>query len=198
MVAVPDLVRGNEDAGQIMKLMQKKFWTTMDTPVGELFIAGRDGKITDVRFHRPRKGFPGPLWERSDEPFMEAKKQLEEYFSGERTKFEVKLAPEGTTFQRTVWCDLRRIPYARTITYGELAKRIGKPHAARAVGGANGKNPISIIVPCHRVIGADGRLTGYGGGIGVKKKLLELEGGQTLQGTTKKGVEAGGFLPSQE
>ena len=154
----------------------KKSWSTMKTPFGELFIAGRDGKLTDVLFHKPRKGFPGPMWERSDREFTEAKKQLKEYFSGKRKKFDLKLAPEGTTFQLAAWRQLRRIPYGKTISYGEQAKRIGNPKASRAVGGANGENPISIIVPCHRVIGADGRLTGFGGGIGLKRKLLELEG----------------------
>ena len=155
---------------------KKKFWTTMKTPVGELFIAGRDGKLTDVLFRRPGKGFPGPGWERADKPFAEVKKQLGEYFRGERTQFELKLAPEGTPFQLAAWRQLRRIPYGRTISYGEQARRIGNPKAARAVGAANGENPISIIVPCHRVIGANGRLTGFGGGLGKKKKLLDLEG----------------------
>jgi methylated-DNA-[protein]-cysteine S-methyltransferase len=155
---------------------KKKCWTTMKTPVGELFIAGRDGKLTDVLFRRPRKGFPGPMWEKSDKPFAEVKKQLAEYFRGDRKKFDLKLAPEGTSFQIAVWRQLRRIPYGKTISYGEQASRIGNPKAARAVGAANGENPISIIVPCHRVIGADGRLTGFGGGLGKKKLLLDLEG----------------------
>jgi len=155
----------------------KRYWTTVESPVGELFIAGRDGKITHVLFRSPRRGFPGPLWVESEEPFLEIKKQLGEYFRGERTKFELKLAPEATSFQRATWRQLRRIPYGTTISYGELAKGMGNPRAARAVGAANGQNPISIIVPCHRVIGANGRLTGYGGGIGNKKKLLELERG---------------------
>jgi len=155
---------------------KKKYWTTMKTPFGELFIAGRDGRLTDVLFRRSRKGFPGPLWERSDKQFVEVKKQLKEYFSGKRKKFDLKLAPEGTPFQLAAWRQLRRIPYGKTISYGEQARRIGNSKASRAVGGANGENPISIIVPCHRVIGADGRLTGFGGGIGLKRKLLELEG----------------------
>jgi methylated-DNA-[protein]-cysteine S-methyltransferase len=153
-----------------------KYWTTMKTPVGELFIAGRGGKVTDVLFRRPRKGFPGPMWERSDKPFAEVKKQLAEYFRCERTKFDLDLEPEGTPFQLAAWRQLRRIPYGKTISYGEQASRMGNPKASRAVGGANGENPISIIVPCHRVIGADGRLTGFGGGLAKKKKLLDLEG----------------------
>ena len=155
---------------------KKKYWTTMKTPVGELFIAGRGGKITDVLFRRPRKGFPGPMWERADGEFRDVKKQLGEYFRGTRKRFDLKLAPEGTPFQLAAWRQLRRIPYGRTISYGEQARRMGNPKAARAVGAANGENPISIIVPCHRVIGADGRLTGFGGGLGKKKRLLDLEG----------------------
>ncbi len=153
-----------------------KYWTTMRTPVGELFIAGRGGVITDVLFSRPKRGFPGPGWERSDEPFGEVKRQLGEYFRGERREFDLELAPEGTPFQLAAWRELRRIPYGRTISYGEQARRMGRPKAARAVGAANGRNPISIIVPCHRVVGADGSLTGFGGGLDVKKKLLALEG----------------------
>ena len=164
------------------KERRKKTWTTMGTPFGELFIAGRDGKITDVRFNGPGKGFPGSMWEESAIAFVQVKKQLGEYFRGERKKFEVKLAPEGTVFQRAVWRELRRIPYGRTITYGELAERMGNPGATRAVGTANGQNPISIIIPCHRVIGANGRLRGYGGGIVVKRKLIELEGVRGFRG----------------
>ncbi len=155
---------------------KKKCWTTMKTHVGEIFIAGRDGKLTDVLFRRPWKGFPGPMWEKSDRPFAEVRKQLAEYFRGERRKFDLKLAPEGTPFQLAAWRQLRRIPYGKTISYGEQARRMGNPKAARAVGAANGENPISIIVPCHRVIGADGWLTGFGGGLGKKKRLLDLEG----------------------
>lgn len=102
--------------------------------------------------------------------------QFVEYFAGERREFELQLAPRGTEFQRRVWTELQRIPYGATISYGELARRLGDPKAVRAVGRANGANPIWIVIPCHRVIGADGSLTGYGGGIEVKRKLLELEG----------------------
>lgn len=102
--------------------------------------------------------------------------QLREYFAGKRKSFTVPLAPEGTEFQKSVWMQLRKIPFGETITYGEQARRLGKPSAARAVGAANGKNPISILVPCHRVIGATGSLTGFAGGLDVKQKLLALEG----------------------
>jgi methylated-DNA-[protein]-cysteine S-methyltransferase len=160
---------------------KKKYWTTMKTPVGELFIAGHGGKITEILFGRPKSGFPGPMWERSDRHLEEARKQIDEYFRGERTKFELELSPEGTPFQQAAWRQLRRIPYGETISYGEQARRMGRPKASRAVGAANGQNPISIVVPCHRVIGADGRLTGYGGGLGKKKKLLDLEGATGLR-----------------
>jgi methylated-DNA-[protein]-cysteine S-methyltransferase len=105
----------------------------------------------------------------------EAARQLGEYFDGRRTEFDLPLALDGTPFQRTVWAELLRIPYGETVTYGELAERIGRPTAARAVGLANGRNPISIVVPCHRVVGATGGLTGYGGGIDRKRQLLEWE-----------------------
>jgi len=106
------------------------------------------------------------------------KRQLEEYFAGKRTTFDVSLAPEGAPFEREVWRALEEIPYGETVSYGEIARRVGQPTAARAVGTANGHNPIAVIVPCHRVIGADGSLTGYGGGLERKRLLLELERGQ--------------------
>jgi methylated-DNA-[protein]-cysteine S-methyltransferase len=154
---------------------KSKYWTTMNSPVGELFIAGRGGKVTDVLFGRPERGFPGPEWERSERRLGEVRRQLAEYFRGGRRVFDLELAPEGTPFQLAAWRQLRMIPYGSTISYGEQARRMGKPGAARAVGAANGRNPISIIVPCHRVIGADGRLTGFGGGLEIKGRLLELE-----------------------
>jgi methylated-DNA-[protein]-cysteine S-methyltransferase len=105
-------------------------------------------------------------------------RQLREYFAGQRTRFDLPLHPAGTAFQRDVWSELQRIPYGETISYGELARRVGHPAAARAVGAANGANPIPIVIPCHRVIGANGKLTGFGGGIPVKQKLLALESRQ--------------------
>jgi methylated-DNA-[protein]-cysteine S-methyltransferase len=114
---------------------------------------------------------------RDGDPLREARRQLEEYFAGERREFSLTLEPAGTDFQRRVWQALRGIPYGATMSYGELARRIGNPRAVRAVGLANGANPISIIVPCHRVIGADGSLTGYGGGLERKRFLLALERG---------------------
>ena len=109
-------------------------------------------------------------------PVARAARQLRAYFAGERSDFDIPLSPEGTEFQRRVWHELERIPYGCTISYGELAKRVGNPKASRAVGAANGANPLPIVVPCHRVIGADGTLTGFGAGIDVKAKLLEIEG----------------------
>jgi methylated-DNA-[protein]-cysteine S-methyltransferase len=116
-----------------------------------------------------------PGWRADRGTFADVRRQLAEYFGGDRITFDVPLAAAGTPFQRAVWRGLRGIPYGETISYGELARRIGRPSAVRAVGLANGRNPISVIVPCHRVIGADGTLTGYGGGIERKRLLLELE-----------------------
>jgi methylated-DNA-[protein]-cysteine S-methyltransferase len=117
-----------------------------------------------------------PDWQENPRSLREAARQLEEYFAGQRRDFELDLAPEGTPFQRRVWQALETIPYGETWSYGELARTIGKPSASRAVGAANGRNPISIFIPCHRVIGADGSLTGYGWGTDIKARLLALEG----------------------
>jgi methylated-DNA-[protein]-cysteine S-methyltransferase len=119
-----------------------------------------------------------PEWRPADEPFADVRRQLSEYFDGERDEFDVPLGMTGTPFQRRVWQALQRIPYGETTTYGELARRLGRPSASRAVGLANGRNPIAVIVPCHRVIGSDGSLTGYGGGVERKRLLLELEAGR--------------------
>jgi methylated-DNA-[protein]-cysteine S-methyltransferase len=153
-------------------------YTTMDSPLGELLLVG-DGETLHgldmqagehpIRVH--------PRWRRNDDAFADIRRQLEEYFAGERTTFEIDMHMEGTAFQRTVWYELTQIPYGETISYGELAKRIGRPDRARAVGTANGQNPIAVIVPCHRVIGANGKLVGYGGGLDNKRRLLELESG---------------------
>ncbi len=115
-----------------------------------------------------------------------ATRQLREYFAGERREFELPLDPRGSEFQKRVWSALRNIPYGTTISYGELAHRVGQPTAARAVGAANGRNPIPIVIPCHRVIGKDGSLTGFGGGLPLKERLLELE--SPLLGVTKSGA----------
>jgi methylated-DNA-[protein]-cysteine S-methyltransferase len=146
-----------------------------ESPMGKLLLTGNEA-LESLHFPKgktrvePEKG-----WIHSKENFTKAIEQLDAYFKGERLTFDLKLNATGTDFQKKVWKELVKIPYGETISYGELAKRIGNPNASRAVGMANGKNPISIIVPCHRVIGKDGSLTGFGGGIDVKKRLLELE-----------------------
>ncbi len=154
------------------------FFTIFDSPVGELVLTSNGEAITEL-FMKKHKGAPKPIedWRRDDGMFREAARQLRAYFAGELTEFDLRLETRGTKFQRRVWAELLKIPYGSTINYGELARRIGNPNASRAVGAANGQNPISIIIPCHRVIGSNGSLTGYGGGIERKKFLLDLEAG---------------------
>lgn len=148
-----------------------------ESPIGSLLIAGDDEAIHLIGF--PRKGKPQRPeagWTQSmTGPLAEAVRQLREYFAGRRRDFDLPLAPEGTEFQRKVWRKMQEIPYGETISYGELAKRVGNPKASRAVGSANGKNRIPIVIPCHRVIGANGKLTGFGGGLPTKEALLALE-----------------------
>jgi methylated-DNA-[protein]-cysteine S-methyltransferase len=153
----------------------------IDTPIGALTLVAEDEHVRGIyvedQRHRPadhRFGHPDPG---DCVVLKETARQLEEYFAGERTDFDLPLAAEGTPFQRRVWDALRAIPYGETVSYGELARRIGQPTASRAVGLANGRNPISIVVPCHRVIGSSGKLVGYGGGLERKQTLLGLERG---------------------
>ncbi|UGS34345.1 methylated-DNA--[protein]-cysteine S-methyltransferase [Capillimicrobium parvum] len=149
---------------------------TIDSPIGPLSLTARDGALTHVHMHEQRHAAaPAPDALRDDAAFPEAVRQFAEYFAGERTAFDLALAPGGTPFQLRVWEALREIPYGETISYGELARRVGSPGAFRAVGLANGRNPLAIVVPCHRVIGADGGLTGYGGGLERKRWLLAHE-----------------------
>ncbi len=157
-------------------MTQFESFTEIKSPVGRLLlVADRDG-LRHVGFLDGRGAFPrAPDWRESRAPFKEVIRQLAAYFAGELRSFTLELAPRGTPFQRTVWAKLGKIPYGRTISYGELAASIGKPKASRAVGLANGANPIPIIIPCHRVIGANGKLTGYGGGLPIKEKLLAFE-----------------------
>lgn len=153
------------------------YWTTMTSPVDDLLLTSDGSALTRVWF-APFDDILRPEWVRDDSDdglLGEARAQLSAYFAGERTDFDLPLAPVGTPFQLKVWQALRGIPYAGTINYGQLAAQVGNPAASRAVGLANGRNPISIVVPCHRVIGADGSLTGYGGGLGRKRTLLDLE-----------------------
>jgi methylated-DNA-[protein]-cysteine S-methyltransferase len=159
--------------------MSQIAYTEMESPVGKLRLVGDGEALRGVWFVNGRhQSAPKKEWERDERPFAEVVRQLRAYFAGELTEFCVPLAMEGTEFQLRVWAELRKIPYGETRTYGQLAAEIGKPEAMRAVGLANGQNPIPIIVPCHRVIGSNGSLTGYGGGMENKKKLLELEQGQ--------------------
>lgn len=154
-------------------------YTYCESPVGRLLLTATEATLTGVYFADGREcPAPDATWrERPGDPVLrEATRQLGEYFAGRRRAFDLPLAPAGTPFQLAVWEALRGIPYGETCSYADIARRIGRPKAMRAVGAANGANPISIVVPCHRVIGADGSLTGYGGGLPRKKKLLALEG----------------------
>jgi len=145
---------------------------TVDTPIGPLLLSAHDGRLSRIEFGAAN------TCSSSAPPFAEAEAQLHAYFAGELERFELPLAPRGTAFQRSVWDALAEIPYGSTTTYTELAARIGRPSACRAVGAANGRNPLPVIVPCHRVIGAAGALTGYGGGLELKRHLLALEGAE--------------------
>lgn len=147
-------------------------WGTIDTPFGT-FTAWLDdgGRVTQFDLHG-RGAARAPRARRDERALAEVRRQVHAYCAGELRAFELDLAPRGTDFQRTVWQALLEIPYGETVSYRELAVRIGKPAAVRAVGAANGANPIGLIVPCHRVIGADGSLTGYGGGLPLKRTLL--------------------------
>ncbi len=154
------------------------YYTTFDTPVGELLAsADSDGGIAGLHFLDGHRLPTRDGWVRDDQALAPLREQLEQYFAGERRGFELELAPRGSAFQLAVWRALRTIPYGQTASYGEIAAAVGQPGAARAVGGANNRNPIAIVVPCHRVIGANGTLTGYGGGLPRKQRLLELEAG---------------------
>ena len=152
------------------------FYTETDSPVGPLMLAGTTDALAVISFERGRRVPRRPEWERRAAPFREALGQLRAYFKGTLRDFDLPLAPEGTAFELKVWKALLKIPYGRTISYGELARRIGNPNASRAVGLANGRNPLPIVIPCHRVIGSNGKLTGYGGGLDTKRWLLTLEG----------------------
>jgi methylated-DNA-[protein]-cysteine S-methyltransferase len=143
------------------------------SPLGDILLTGGDQGLTGLYLlHRVQ---PSPTWVRDDAPFEPVRAQLDEYFAGRRTHFDVAMRLEGSPFQRQVWSALQAIPYGETTSYGEIARRIGRPTASRAVGAANGRNPISVIIPCHRVIGADNSLTGYGWGIERKAWLLAHE-----------------------
>jgi methylated-DNA-[protein]-cysteine S-methyltransferase len=150
--------------------------TTTDSPIGELTLVAEDGRLTGVYFpHHWYRPDPATFGDRDDAGFGAAKHQLAEYFAGSREQFELPLGPHGDAFQHQVWELISRIPYGQTTTYGDLAKDLGEGTLAKDVGAAVGRNPLSVIVPCHRVIGKDGSLTGYAGGLARKRFLLRLE-----------------------
>jgi methylated-DNA-[protein]-cysteine S-methyltransferase len=153
-------------------------YTTMPSPIGRLTLIGDGRALTAIFFERDDRlrEAPSKRWTEDARRLREARRQLDEYFAGKRTAFDLPLALRGTPFQMKVWRALLRIPFGATASYGEIAAAIGRPGASRAVGGANHRNPIPIIVPCHRVIGSDGSLTGYGGGEPTKRRLLAIEG----------------------
>ena len=152
-------------------------YTYIDTPVGKLMLAGCDDHgLRYIAFQCGKAAMaPKPDWKQSAAPFRVVERQLREYFEGKRTEFDLLLHPKGTPFQKAVWKALMKIPYGETRSYGDVAKAVGRPTAVRAVGLANGRNPLPIVVPCHRVIGASGKLVGYGGGLPVKQALLDRE-----------------------
>jgi methylated-DNA-[protein]-cysteine S-methyltransferase len=153
-------------------------WQLIDTPVGEMLLAGNDTELHGVflpnateevreKLDDARRGSPDAV--------AETERQIKEYFAGERTAFDLPLAPRGTEFQKAVWFALGTIPYGETATYGDIARKVGKPTAFRAVGATNGRNPLPLVLPCHRVIGSNGKLVGFGGGIELKQSLLDHE-----------------------
>ena len=153
------------------------FCRRIDSPVGPLMLAADDNGLRHIEFRDNRHPADRSDWHGGDNEILDATvTQLREYFDGERRDFDLPLAPQGTEFQRVVWQELARIPYGVTISYAQLAQRVGNASAMRAVGAANGRNPLPIVLPCHRVIGADGSLTGFGGGLPTKQFLLRLEG----------------------
>jgi methylated-DNA-[protein]-cysteine S-methyltransferase len=157
-----------------------EYYDYYDSPLGQMLLTANDAALTGLHFVG-EKYYPaiGADWQRQPKAtlIVRARRQLDEYFAGKRKAFDLAVDPAGTEFQRGVWRALQKIPYGATMNYGALARRIGNPNASRAVGAANGRNPISIFIPCHRVIGANGDLTGYAGGMARKDALLRLEAG---------------------
>jgi methylated-DNA-[protein]-cysteine S-methyltransferase len=151
-------------------------YTYMESPVGALLLAGRADTLEVIRFPGGRMAMaPEPEWRRDDGAFDQAKRQLDEYFAGSRRRFDLRMKPMATPFQTRVLTALQRIPYGETRSYKDIAACIGEPNSVRAVGGANGRNPLPIVIPCHRVIGSGGQLTGFGGGLEAKRFLLDHE-----------------------
>lgn len=160
-------------------MSEQILYTTLESPIGPLLLAADDAGLRHILFQAgPRSQGPDPAWRRVDSLPLEAADQLDAYFAGNLREFDLPLAPEGTTFQLEVWAALEEIPYGQTTTYAGIANQIGRPTSTRAVGAANGQNPLPIVVPCHRVIGSDGSLTGFGGGLPIKQALLALERGE--------------------
>lgn len=157
-------------------MASETLYTTIDSPVGPLLLAADDAGLRRIHFQAgPHPLTPPPEWRCVDVLPGDAARQLRAYFAGDLRQFDLPLVPEGTTFQLEVWAALEEIPYGQTISYATLAQRIGRPSSTRAVGAANGQNPLPIVIPCHRVIGSTGALTGYGGGLRAKEILLSLE-----------------------
>jgi len=151
-------------------------YTNVESPIGELLLLSDGHVLCGLHMQEGRKAVRiKPTWRRSEEPFTNVREQLEEYFAGQRFRFDLPLGLRGTPFQLRVWRALQEIPYGDRLTYGALASRVGRPFAARAVGHANGSNPIAVVLPCHRLVGANGALVGYGGGLERKQFLLSLE-----------------------
>jgi methylated-DNA-[protein]-cysteine S-methyltransferase len=160
--------------------------TVVDSPLGALTLVASGEALTGIYFEGHLRGpSPGALGPSDPGGFDEARRQLREYFAGERRQFDLPLAPRGEPFQQRVWQLLKQIPYGETRSYGRLARELGDPGLAQAVGAANGRNPLSVVVPCHRVVGADGSLTGYAGGLERKRALLELEGAESVTRTPR-------------
>jgi len=152
-------------------------YSYMDSPLGDMLVARNEAGLVCLNFQDGDSPvMPVAEWQRDDGALVDVATQLTEYFGGTRRTFDLPLVPQGTSFQMQVWQALQTIPYGKTVSYGELAEQIDRPTASRAVGAANGKNPLPIVIPCHRVIGRDGALTGYGGGVHIKAALLMLEG----------------------
>ncbi len=156
------------------------FYSVTESPIGPLMLTGRGEALEGLYFSTGSKARGAdPDWQRDDARFADARRQLDEYFAGARRTFDLALAPHGTDFQLAVLAALQQIPYGETRTYAEIAQAVGRPRAVRAVGTANGRNPIALIIPCHRVIGSDGSLTGFGGGLDAKQTLLSHEAGHS-------------------
>ena len=156
--------------------ISKMLYCILESPVGKILIVGDSSGLKLINFQDgPNARVPNSDWQEDHRFFGTAIQQFKAYFDGKLKEFNLRIAPDGTPFQKSVWNALRNIPYGETVSYGEIARRIGKPNASRAVGAANAKNPLSIIVPCHRVIGKMGKLVGYGGGLPIKQSLLAHE-----------------------